>query len=334
MVEGLVSTVIPVFNRAAMLREAVGSVLAQTWRPIEIVIVDDGSTDDTLHVAHALRAQHPDIVRVLGQANAGPGVARQTGLEATRGEFIQFLDSDDLLLPEKFALQVAALRSDTDAGISYGKTYTREHGVRSPVPAQRSAEQHRTIFPALLAGRLWETSTPLYRRRALDCIGPWPTKRQMEDWEFDAQAGAADIQLHYCHNWLAEYVIHSEHRLANAWQQNDVTFAEMVDTHLVMLRHARTAGVTAGSEQMNRFARTLFWLARLCAARAHEPLAARVLDAAASAAEQGSKTARELQLYRAASRVCGWRNIGRLCAWRDRAPLTLSPEPLARIDRT
>src|ERR1700741_3904714 len=90
----LVSTVIPVYNRAAMLREAVASVLAQTWRPIEIIIVDDGSTDETAAVAEELAAGNPGIIRVLRQANAGPGAARQVGLEASSGEFVQFLDSD------------------------------------------------------------------------------------------------------------------------------------------------------------------------------------------------------------------------------------------------
>jgi glycosyltransferase involved in cell wall biosynthesis len=314
MINDLVSTVIPVYNRGAMLREAVASVLAQTWRPIEIVIVDDGSTDgETVRVAHELADRYPDIVRVLSRTNAGPGVARQTGLAATRGEFIQFLDSDDLLLPEKFSLQVAGLRADPQAGISYGKTYSRHNGLRSPVPSQRSSEKHRTIFPALLAGRLWETSTPLYRRLALDVIGPWPGRRQMEDWEFDAQAGAAGIQLHHCNEWLAEYVIHGEHRLAHAWQENDAAFIDMVEAHLAILEHARTAGVLLGSEEMNRFSRTLFRLARMCAVRASASLAIRVLGAAASACEPDGKTARQLRLYQYASQVCGWRFIGRLC---------------------
>ena len=94
MIEGLVSTIIPVFNRAAMLREAVGSVLAQSWRPIEIVIVDDGSTDDTPRAAEALRAEHPDIIRVLHRRNQGPGAARQAGLESAAGEFVQFLKTE------------------------------------------------------------------------------------------------------------------------------------------------------------------------------------------------------------------------------------------------
>jgi glycosyltransferase involved in cell wall biosynthesis len=327
MTAELVSTIIPVFNRAGMLRDAVASVLAQTWRPIEIVIVDDGSVDDTLHAANALAAEHPDIVRVLSQPNAGPGVARQTGLEASRGEFIQFLDSDDLLMPDKFALQIAGLRSDPAAGISYGKTYTRDGGVRKFSPAQRSGERHRTVFPALLTGRLWETSTPLYRRRALDRIGPWPIKRQMEDWEFDAQAGAANIQLQHCDEWIAEYVIHGEHRLASAWRKDDAAFADMVDAYLAILQHGRIAGIAVGSEPMTRFARTLFSMARTCAARGSPLLAVRALDAAASAAPAGSPTAREVRLYRAASRICGWQNVATLCTWRDRLTARAGTNP-------
>src|SRR5262249_49515606 len=104
----LVSVIIPVFNRAAMLVEAVTSALAQTHRPIEIVIVDDGSTDDTVRVADELAN---DSVRVVHQANGGPGAAREAGRRIARGELIQHLDSDDFLLPRKLELQVAALRA-------------------------------------------------------------------------------------------------------------------------------------------------------------------------------------------------------------------------------
>ena len=96
---GLVSTVIPVHNRAALLQEAVASVLAQTYRPIEVIVVDDGSTDDTPEAARALVAQHAGEVFVVHQPNAGPGMAREAGRRAARGEFIQYLDSDDVLLP-------------------------------------------------------------------------------------------------------------------------------------------------------------------------------------------------------------------------------------------
>jgi len=77
MIESQVSTVIPVYNRGEMLGEAVASVLTQTYRPIEIVIVDNGSTDVTPQVAEALAKQHPVVIRVLHQRNAGPGRDRR-----------------------------------------------------------------------------------------------------------------------------------------------------------------------------------------------------------------------------------------------------------------
>ena len=121
LVEGLVSTIIPVHNRPSLLREAVASVLAQTYRPLEIIIVDDGSTDDTGGEAEALAEAHPEV-HAIHRENGGPGAARETGRLAAQGEFIQYLDSDDLLLPTKFELQVASLRQCGDCAVSYGKT--------------------------------------------------------------------------------------------------------------------------------------------------------------------------------------------------------------------
>lgn len=262
MIENLVSTIIPVFNRAAMLREAVASVLAQTWRPIEIIIVDDGSSDSTVHTAEDLQSQHPEITHVLRQTNSGPGPARQAGVEVAQGEFIQFLDSDDLLLPNKFELQVRGLREDAEADISYGKTYVRVNGVRQQSPSQGSGEKHRDLFPALLNTRLWETSTPLYRSSVLERIGPWSTRRQLEDWEFDSRAGAAGVKLHYCDQFIAEYVNHDEGRLCHLWMTNINALRDRVSAYVAVLSNAKKAGVPRESKEMQQFARSLFWMAR------------------------------------------------------------------------
>lgn len=330
MIEGLVSTVIPVFNRNAMLREAVASVLAQTWRPIEVVVVDDGSTDDTLSVALELEARNPGIVRVLRQPNAGPGAARQAGLEAARGEFIQFLDSDDLLLPEKFALQVVGLRQDFDAGISYGPTYTVENGVRAVDAAQRSAQRHRDIFPILLAGRIWETSTPLYRRGALEQTGPWPRKRQMEDCEFDAMAGAAGIKLHHCDAFIAEYRIHGGVRLAHAWITDAPAMRDRISAHIEIYRCARQAGVRGDSPEMRQFARTLFWMARQAGARGFTAEAAELLDLVQCIARENSARAIDVLLYKRLAGMFGWRRA----AWLSGLLKTPRASKLDRPGRT
>ncbi len=86
-VPNLVSTIIPVYNRPTMLHNAVACLLAQTYRPIEIVIVDDGSTDSTPEVCQELAAAHPGLVLAVRQANAGPGAAREQGRGVARGEF-------------------------------------------------------------------------------------------------------------------------------------------------------------------------------------------------------------------------------------------------------
>jgi len=128
----LVTVVIPVFNRAGMVVEAVESCLAQDWRPLEILVVDDGSTDDP---AAALR-RFGDRVRVLRQANSGVSCARNAGIAAARGDFIHFLDSDNLLLPDAVSAKVAAFRAIPDAAICFGGAVVERDGRRLPNAAR------------------------------------------------------------------------------------------------------------------------------------------------------------------------------------------------------
>ena len=102
MKQPLVSVIIPTYNRADTIGKAVSSVLAQTYREIEIIIIDDGSTDDTPAVLAGFGAR----IRVLRQSNAGPSAARNGGAAEARGEYLAFLDSDDEWLPEKIERQV------------------------------------------------------------------------------------------------------------------------------------------------------------------------------------------------------------------------------------
>jgi glycosyltransferase involved in cell wall biosynthesis len=101
----LVSCVVPVFNGERHLGAALDSILAQTHRPLEVIVVDDGSADRSVQVAEA----HPEPVRVIRQANAGPSAARNRGVREARGELVGFLDADDLWLPEKLEAQIAHL---------------------------------------------------------------------------------------------------------------------------------------------------------------------------------------------------------------------------------
>ena len=161
----LVSTIIPVYNRAGMIDEAVQSVLAQTYRPIEIILVDDGSTDDTGAELKRLEQQHPDIIRAATRENGGPGLARETGRQLARGEFIQYFDSDDLLLPRKFEVQVAALQANSECDIAYCRSSViDQNGKTLRDPSKWTGRNFDTLFPSLLIDRWWHTHTPLYRR--------------------------------------------------------------------------------------------------------------------------------------------------------------------------
>ncbi len=107
-----VSVVIPTFNRAGQVRAALKSVLAQTYRKFEVIVVDDGSTDATESVLREFlgaRSNGGNQVRYIFQPNQGQSAARNKGVEAARGEWIAFLDSDDLWFPEKLDLQVKAI---------------------------------------------------------------------------------------------------------------------------------------------------------------------------------------------------------------------------------
>lgn len=110
---GLVSVIIPTFNRSAMVRQALASVIAQTWQNIEIIIVDDGSSDGTFDLLQAWHEKNPEVaLNVIRQANHGVASARNLGLSRARGEFLYLLDSDDLIFPDALQTLVNLIRSD------------------------------------------------------------------------------------------------------------------------------------------------------------------------------------------------------------------------------
>jgi glycosyltransferase involved in cell wall biosynthesis len=113
-----VSVIIPTYNRAIMVKDAIQSVLDQTYSDYEIIVVDDGSTDNTSQVINELRS-HSEKVHYIYQENKGRSAARNIGVRAARGNYIAFLDSDDIFLPEKLSLQVMALESNRDFGMVY-----------------------------------------------------------------------------------------------------------------------------------------------------------------------------------------------------------------------
>ncbi|HOW51573.1 MAG TPA: glycosyltransferase family 2 protein [bacterium] len=116
----LVSVIIPTYNRATMVIEAIESVLAQTYRNIEVIVVDDGSVDDTEILVARITDER---LRYLKIPHAGRSVARNHGIRHARGEYIAFLDSDDLFLPDKISKQVEVLRGQSIVGLVCSSAY-------------------------------------------------------------------------------------------------------------------------------------------------------------------------------------------------------------------
>lgn len=318
MIEGLVSTVIPVHDRPDLLREAVASVVAQTYRPIEIILVDDGSTDRTPMVCDELRAEMPDVVRVVRIAHGGPGAAREAGRLLVEGEFVQYLDSDDLIHPHKFERQVALLQSGS-AGVAYCRT--REYVVGEPPDdraAARTGEALDLLFPHLLSARVWYTLSTLFRREVVDAIGPWAPLWQEEDWEYDARAAALGTKLAWCPEFLADARHHTGGRASGASLAVPDRMRSRCEAHRLIYAHARRYGIGHDSPHMQRYARELFLLSRQCGLVGLAGEARSLFDLAREASGPARARGLDFRLYRLAASLVGWVVAGRVACWGDR----------------
>ena len=168
MTRSTVSVVIPCFNQGRYLAAAVESVRRQTHQPLDTIVVDDGSTDETAAVAAQLGAV------LLRQANSGVSSARNTGLAAARGEFVVFLDADDELLPEALQFGVATLQAEPEAAAAVGRCQAIDE-VGRPVPSQHDPHDNANIYREWLVDNfVWTPGAAMFRRDALVAIGGFP----------------------------------------------------------------------------------------------------------------------------------------------------------------
>lgn len=311
----LVSTIIPVYNRPQLVRRAVLSVLAQSYRPIEIILVDDGSTDATPEVLAELQAAHPAEIRVLRQANGGAGLARETGRKVARGGYIQYLDSDDYLLSNKFADQVAALQAHPDCAIAFGTSRVEDADGRVLVASSRSTgEPITSLFPRLLLERWWHTHTPLFRRWISDAAGAWPPNRP-EDWDLEARMGALRPQLIHCGTTVSVQVDHdSPNRVTRgaeaAYLRDEAIFLPRLHACALL------AGVERSATEMALFSRWCFLRARQLDAIDERLLADGLLALASYSgrADPSRSAVWQLPAYQSLRRLIGSRAVGSLAA--------------------
>ncbi|MBE9068951.1 glycosyltransferase [Leptolyngbya cf. ectocarpi LEGE 11479] len=201
----LITVVIPAYNCQTTIRNTLRSVFEQTYSTLEIIVVDDGSTDDTLDI---LKTLDDDRLTVLTQPNAGVSASRNRGLRHASGEFVALLDSDDLWLPDKLADQLEALQSESQAAVAYSWTdYIDQTGefVRKGYYCNFQGKVHQQL---LLGSFLESGSNPLIRHSALEAVGGFDESlRTCEDWDLWIR-----LSLHY--PFVVVPKVHVKYRIA------------------------------------------------------------------------------------------------------------------------
>lgn|SRR5690554_122731 len=198
----LVSVVIPTFNRADFIREAVESVLAQTYPNFEILVVDDGSTDDTREVLKAY-SQEPRL-RYFYQENQGQSVARNYALSEARGDFVCFLDSDNRWLPHKLEVSLQAFQENPDVSVIYGDIITiNEKGEE--ISRHNMRRYSGRITPYLFQDNCVSMNTSMTRRQCFSEMGGLEAgRRAADDYELWLRFSAR-YKFLYISDFLAEY---------------------------------------------------------------------------------------------------------------------------------
>lgn len=203
---GLVSVVIPCRNQGRYLADALQSVFSQSHPRIEIVVVDDGSEDETASIARGFG----DRIRFLQQGQRGASAARNTGLSACSGDYVQYLDADDRIEPDKILRQAEFLERNPETGIVYSDVrYFSDAAPDSRTLGPYTVAEGRpwtpmlwqapgTMLEKLIHRNLLAINSALMRRQAVAAVGRWNEELcAVEDWEYWIRCAAAGIQFSY-----------------------------------------------------------------------------------------------------------------------------------------
>jgi glycosyltransferase involved in cell wall biosynthesis len=204
----LVSILIPCFNAERWVAQAIESALAQTWPEKEVIVVDDGSTDGSLDVIKSFGAH----IRWETGPNRGGNVARNRLLELARGEWLQYLDADDYLLPDKITRQMEFLADHPVTDVVFGPValehWSEKGSKREPLPIP---EPH-DFWVLLARWYLPQTGAPLWRKQALLDVGSWKTDQPCcQEHELYLRLVMAEKRFAYCPHHGAIYRQWGEH---------------------------------------------------------------------------------------------------------------------------
>ena len=190
----LISVIIPAYNCARFLPAAIESALQQTYSRVEVVVVNDGSPDNTDEVVQP----YLDRITYVEQENRGLSAARNAGFRASTGDFVCFLDADDILLPDKFTQQLAVFQREPDLGIVISGYIDVEEDGHTKILTVRKA-WHRDALDHMLNHEVFPSHTALIRRRVLEASPLFPedidTAESQEDWQLWLHLALDGIQF-------------------------------------------------------------------------------------------------------------------------------------------
>lgn len=181
--------IVPAFNAAIYIRQTLDSVLAQTYRKFEVIIVDDGSSDPTARIVEEFVARDSRF-HLVRQSNAGVGAARNAAIERAQGKYLAPLDADDLWSPQKLAMQVACMeRSGVNTGLVYCSSTLIDEQGKLLHSGETKTLEGRLRHAMVLKNLLGNASVPLFRTSALEKVGLYLTRAEeqggqgCEDWD-------------------------------------------------------------------------------------------------------------------------------------------------------
>jgi glycosyltransferase involved in cell wall biosynthesis len=179
--EVIISVVIPAYNAERTILETIHSVQQQDFSGFEIIVIDDGSTDNTLNILNSINDAR---LKIFSYPNGGVSVARNRGISHSQGQFIALLDADDLWTPDKLSLQLQTLQLNPSAGVVYSWTrFMDEHG-KSFYDDKPLFYKDNVYSQLLVSNFIASGSNPLIRREALKSVGEFdPALSHCEDWD-------------------------------------------------------------------------------------------------------------------------------------------------------
>lgn len=224
-----VSVIIPTYNREEFICETIQSVLDQTYKDFEIIVVDDGSTDNTKKKLEIFGSK----IKLIEQKNSERAVARNNGVKNSSGNYIAFLDSDDIWVKDKLEKQVDILDSNKDIILVYGQSHRINEKREKIKTAKRQLEGYSgNIFEELLMRNFITSPTPMIRREYFEMTTGFQTKYiPYEDWEFWLRFSLLG-KFYFIAKPLSYYRIHPEQsvKLASAKKIEEVTTLLLEDS--------------------------------------------------------------------------------------------------------